>query len=479
MYSTPIGAIACLAAACALTASGAAHAQTPDPKLQREALLRALETLLATGDPEHATHDTGEWLQLAVDDAIVRGDIGVERIAIRAASPLTARIDSPVSATASPPFLELNSLTVLKLPRPLAYAARVFASLDGSEFVQMPDQVSGKRGGFRVDRLGVAAVQPGFHHVRVRAHLTFGDSAEPTWTEVRDLPQVFYALYDADARSENDARRFIHSPAAVPVREFDPLLGDEPFGGWLTTVLSKHGARRDSPPHWSSQYCSERTAEAGLRPIPTAICSLVHFGVENEIGQIWFRTAEIRTTDNGVEWVTASPPQFEGLVLLRGAPESQRLSALPLLLDTVPALRPTGDVAIAPDDILITPHNPKPGLPAAVTVTVRNQGQGDLHKALVYVAFGSTVTARGQTRQFVVDLPAQSSVEITLDAVFPQGFGFVMAHAMQIGEHAPQDSWNPDPTPEDACAFRIVNPRAAPPRYAESLRDQAGSCPGK
>jgi hypothetical protein len=75
MYSTPIGAIACLAAACALTASGAAHAQTPDPKLQREALLRALETLLATGDPEHTTHDTGEWLQLAVDDAIVRGDI--------------------------------------------------------------------------------------------------------------------------------------------------------------------------------------------------------------------------------------------------------------------------------------------------------------------------------------------------------------------------------------------------------------------
>lgn len=90
MNPTPIKAIACLAAACTLTAFEAARAQTPHPEPQRKALIRALEALIATGEPGHTTHDAGEWLQLAVDDAIRRGDTDVERIAIRAASPLTA-----------------------------------------------------------------------------------------------------------------------------------------------------------------------------------------------------------------------------------------------------------------------------------------------------------------------------------------------------------------------------------------------------
>jgi len=477
MCSTPIKAAACLAAAFMLTVS-TAEAQTRSHEQQREWLIRGLETLIATGTPEHTTHDLGEQMQRAVDDAIGRGDTGIEQLAIRAASPLTASMTTPASSTASLPSLELNALTVLRLPRPMAYAARMYVSLDGGGFVQVADQASGKRGGFRVDRLGTAAVQPGFHHVRVRAHLTFGDPAAPAWTEVRDLPQVFYALYDVNAASQNDARRFVYAPAAVPVRDLDPLLGDEPFAVWLAGLLSKHRGRRDSPPDWASQYCSERTAEAGSRPRPTAICSVVYFGVK-DMGEIWFHTADVRGTGDGVEWVGVSPPEFEGLVIRGSAPESQRLSMLPLLLETDRAFRPTGDVAVAPGDIVITPSSPKPGAPAAVTVTVRNQGQGDLDKALVYVTFGSALTAQGQTRQFVIDLPAQGSVDITLDAVFPQGFGFVMAHATQIGEYAPLYSWTPDPTPDDACAFRIVNPGAAPPGYAESLRDQSNPCRGK
>jgi hypothetical protein len=52
------------------------------------------------------------------------------------------------------------------------------------------------------------------------------------------------------------------------------------------------------------------------------------------------------------------------------------------------------------------------------------------------------------------------------------------AHAMQMTEHSPFENWTPDPTPEDACAFRIVNPRTAPPRYLESLGDTS-LCRGK
>jgi hypothetical protein len=475
MNPTPIRAIVCLVAACTLTSFEAPRAQTPYPEPQREALIQALEALIATGEPGQNTHDEGEWLQLAVDDAIRRGDTEVERIAIRAASPLTARMTAPVRSTDTLPSLELNAHTVLKLARPRAYSARVYASVDGSQFVKVLELVSGKGGGVRIDtRLGTAAAQPGFHQVRVRAHLTFGGRTETPWTEVRDLPPLFYALYDMGAASPADARRFVYGPAATPARELDPLLGDEPFGVWLTDVLSKRGASTD-PLHWMSQYCSERTAEAGSRPDPTAVCSVVYFQVRGHIGQIWFRTGDVHVSDDGVAWIPLAPPRFEGLVIQGSGPESQRLSVLPLLIDTDPASRPTGDVAIAPDDIVITPGTPAPGAPAAVTVTVRNQGQADLHKVAVFVAFGTSATA-GTSRRFVVDVPAQNSVEITLDVVFPQGFGFLMAQAMQIGEHAPHDSWTPDPTPEDACAFRIVNPRAAPPRYLESLGGDTSGC---
>lgn len=104
-----------------------------------------------------------------------------------------------------------------------------------------------------------------------------------------------------------------------------------------------------------SQYCSERTAEAGSRPDPTAVCSVVYFQVRGHIGQIWFRTGDVHVNDDGVAWIPLARPRFEGLMIQGSGPESQRLSVLPLLIDTDPALRPAGDVAIGPDDIVITP----------------------------------------------------------------------------------------------------------------------------
>jgi hypothetical protein len=149
-----------------------------------------------------------------------------------------------------------------------------------------------------------------------------------------------------------------------------------------------------------------------------------------------------------------------------------------VVLDADPAFRPVGDIAIAPDDIVVQPDAPAPGAPVSVAITVRNQGLGDLFKVAVGVIYGVNPLERGTVRQFVVDVPAQGAAVVKLDAAFSSGYGFILAHGMQVGEHAPHDSWTPDPTPEDACAFRIVNRRAAPPRYVESLGDTSG-CRGK
>ena len=44
----------------------------------------------------------------------------------------------------------------------------------------------------------------------------------------------------------------------------------------------------------------------------------------------------------------------------------------------------------------------------------------------------------------------------------------------EITRLAPHDSWSPDPTPDDAVAFRIVSPHRAPKGFAASLVEQCG-----
>src|SRR5215204_4134370 len=92
-------ALCCLAGACVVaTSSLFASARLPQAS-DRGALITALEALIATGEPRHTDHDAGQWLQFAVDEAIARGDREIERLAIRAASPLVAFVTPPVSST--------------------------------------------------------------------------------------------------------------------------------------------------------------------------------------------------------------------------------------------------------------------------------------------------------------------------------------------------------------------------------------------
>jgi hypothetical protein len=451
---------------------------------QREALAAALETLITAGPAVHATHDAGEWLQLAVDEAISRGDAAIERLAVRAASPLRARITRPVTPTESLTALEINTHRVLKVPRPVGYSAQILVALDGAGFVQVGEARSEKTETWRVDTLlGRATGVPGVHTLRVRARLTFRDPARggASWTELRDLPGLSYAVYDVTAQptaGSLDVRALVYGPASINSRELDPLLPEEPFAVWLGNVLSTRRTKTDPPPDWMAHYCSERTAEAGTLPVTSAVCSVVYFQVRDFIGQIWFRTADVQPTDAGVRWERTAPPQFEGFVIKDSAPESRRLSLLTELLDTDPALRPVGDVAISPEDIVVTPPDPKAGAPFSVAITVRNQGSGDLFKVAVRVALATHPNDKGSSRQFVVDLAAHSSTEIKFEAALPQGYGVLLAHAMQLTEHSPFENWTPDPTPEDGCAFLIVNPRAAPPRHFESIVDASG-CRGR
>jgi hypothetical protein len=374
-----------------------------------------------------------------------------------------------VNSTNDPPSLGFAAATLVRDGRPVPYTARVFAAIDGGDFTSVGTVQPKKSQGGRVDRLlSEVAVRPGFHAVRVRVELNV---SEPAVSETYTLSPLFYAVYDPSSESSANVRALIYGPAATPAKEFDAQLGDEPFAAWLSGVVSARGGRGDHPPEWWSDYCDNRTGDPTRKTSPTAICSVVAFQVQGEIDEIWFRTADIRETADGIEWVPLAPAKFEGMTL-NDVPESRRLSALPALIDLPRESRPAGDISILPDDIVTSPA--APGAPLDVTVTVRNIGHQDLHNVLVGLAWGVDAASRPALRKFVVEVPQQATAEIQLQVAFPNGYGFIMAHALSISEHSPFGTWTPDPTPDDDCAFRVINTQLAPPRYRETLLAASG-----
>jgi hypothetical protein len=461
------------AGAAALPASVAGQPVTT--YADRREVIAALENLIATGEPRHVTHDDGERLQMAVDDAVARGDRDIELLAIRAASPLIATMSRPVASSDSLPHITLDASAVLRVTHAVPYGALLFASVDGAEAIPLGELRSGEQASRRVDSLSRSAAQPGFHVVNITAELTFDAPLQgtPSWAERRTLRPLVYAVYDPVANSSAAIRALVSGPHSMPAREFDSQLGGEPFAVWLNAVLSVRSA--DHVFVWQSHYCDDLTGEAGLEPRPTAVCAVVYFQAEGNIGQIWFRTAEIGDRGRGVEWIAATPPRFEGLVINDSIREYRSLVALPVLLDTPEEIRPVGDPTIQPDDIIVTPADPQPGAIADVAVTVRNTGHVDLYKVFVAVNIATDLAGHSASRHFVVDVPAQGAAAIRMRVVFPAGYGFVEASAMQLTDHSPFESRPSDPTPYDACAVRIVNGRLAPSRSVEAAA-LAGGC---
>ncbi len=383
--------------------------------------------------------------------------------------PVTASVSRPVSSIRDLPAMSVMAAEVQRDGRPLRYIARVYASVDGTAFAPVGDVQPGKGQGGRIDMmLPDVAAAPGFHALRVKVEFSDESGIQPY-----ALPPVFYAIFDPTAESSAFARTLVYGPASTPGKDLDPQLGDEPFAAWLSGVASARRAAGNTGPEWWSDYCDNRTGDPTRKTPPTAVCSVVAFETRGELTEIWFRTADIREMEQRVEWVPVTPAHFEGMTL-NHVPEIRGLSSLPSLLDIAPELRAAGDLSILPDDIVTAPARLKPGAPADVTITVRNIGHQDLHKAQVTVAWGVDTAARPSTRQFVVDVPAQGTAELKLQVVFPNGYGFIMAHAMPIGEHSPSGTWTPDPTPDDDCAFRVITAELAPPRFKEKLLEDAG-----
>jgi hypothetical protein len=449
-----------------LLVSCAPLAAQPVPA-DRIRIIEALDRLLETGEPRHASHDDGEWLQAEVDRAFAANDVEIMRLAQRAAAPIVARVGAPASATNQPLHLTISTDAVLQLRTVADYDAELWASVDGAESIRLGALAPDQRADFDTP-LPIDAKSAGLHHLRIEARITFqGRSAIPA--EIRQLPDILYARYDPDANGGSDARVFISQGAAVSARRLDGSLPPVRFESWLSSVVTGRGGQFGAG-DWRTAYCEERVVEGAAKPLGGAICAVALFGAMGTTGTIWIRTGRLEGAGAAARWL-AERPVFEGMRL--GGREYQSLAALPGLLSTPADDWPSGDVSVAPEEMMVTVNRGSVRLNAII----RNNGSQPLLGVALGVGFG-TGQDRGISRQLVIDLPPYESKSIEVEFPLLTRYGFVLIHALQMGEHTPFESWSPDPTPEDSVAFRIVNPRQAPRGYVEWVKKQCGPCRG-
>ena len=452
-----------LLSAAPLRAQGARPAEST-----RRRVIAALEKLMITGEPRHTSHDEGQWLQAEVSAAIARGDAGITRLAQRSAIPLVAHALTPVSTLGNNPSIAIEMPAVLTLPTPVAYRADLFASVDGGALVPA-GAVSSVKGNGSLDwSLLQSAKKTGLHHIRLRARIIYERSPLPA--ETRDLPEIVYAVYDPNSEEKFDARFYITSAKGVSARRLDATLPDVPFATWLHDVVAPYGGKKVVEEPWRIAYCDELSVEGGLPPRRRDLCTVAYFTFKGGWGEIWLRTGRIELTDSEVRWL-AEGPAVEAIRLRPDCREvSDGLSALSGLLAAGPSSWPSADLSVAPEDIAVT----RTATTIQLAAVIRNSGNANTRGAQVMISATTSAADRGITRSFVIDVPRGGTTEIELSMPFSAPYGVVVVHVMQFSEHTPHDSGNPDPTPDDGVAFRIISPQHAPKGFAASLVAQCG-----
>jgi hypothetical protein len=440
----------------------------------RASLVAALERLLATGEPPDTSHDDGQLLRWNVEAAIARGDAEIERLAVRASAPLIPAISNLISSTQNLPSFGVSSLTRLPVPRPVPYTAAIYASVDGEPFVKVVEVKAGAGADQRIDRIFSArATLPGYHHVRTRARVMFTPSSGAGWTEDRDLAEVAYGLYDENAPAAGP-RMFLDAARLAPVRDLDPSLSEAPsdltVDAWLQQLVARPETNGDRRVDWMLQYCAERTTNTSLSLRSGDLCMVAYMQAQSDIERVWIRTGTLSLDADGPHWRLLGPAVVGVNTSRKGAPASS-LSGLAGLLRTAHDDWPEGDVSIDPSDVVVIVDADRI---ATINVTVRNLGSADLYGLQLYVTLGDDPSQRALNREFVFDIPADGEKRVSLRARLSRGYGFVLAHAMQAGQHSPHDSASFDPTPEDACALRIVNARLAPPELTRGIAVASG-----
>ena len=347
----------------------------------------------------------------------------------------------------------------------------MFGALDGGELIPIHEARSGVGSGARIDRaLGPAAVLPGFHTLRVKARLTFSANQADgdAWTETRELPPLFYAIYDIAGQPQATAemRALGMAPRQYPPAHSIRRSAMNPLH------LADVGAELDGRRLSQARTGSHSSAASGLRkPVRrrTAAPSarLCISGRESHRPDGFARpTCRLKKTVCG--WTHSRCPASKDSSLERSAPESQRLSTLPSCSTPIPRSDRLGMPSAGRHPRRA--NNPAAGQPLTVAITARNRGTGDLFKVAIHVALATNPAEKG-IAPIRCRHPRERFGGGHTRVVFPSGYGVIVVQAMQrASTHF--ENW----TPEIPRCLRVPRRQSPvdPPRYIESVGADSG-----
>lgn len=447
----------------------------------RARLVDALERLLRTGEPRHATHDEGQELDDALKLALASGaDAELQALATRASAPIVPWIWRPLSSRTRPGALHVRAERVLSLPWPVDYAADIDARIDGGPWQALFRVRSGSSDTRPISSLPAAARTPGFHTLALRARIRY--EALPVALnsrETRELPPVHYGIWGSAAGARDPVRPFFDAAAAVSAATLDAAMPDVPLTSWLREL--PQDAREPAALDWRAEWCGmhESLSDEGL--VPGDVCVVARRGGPRRgtHAEIWVKAGKLRPDGGAPRW-TRAQPSLVGAYVYNGVTRTRASLASVADLLTMPDEEwPIARLVVNAAGISIGSPTIVPNTPTPLRILIANMGDADVHGIGIHVIAASEDDLPAMRRTFVRSIRAGGSIEIETTVTFPARYGVV--EVMLVPDHtdiAPRI----DDARENHTAVAVVNPRAAPPGYLERVcvkvgRSASSSCP--
>ncbi|PYR80575.1 MAG: hypothetical protein DMF86_00385 [Acidobacteria bacterium] len=441
------------------------------PGWDRTRLGDALDRMIVSGEPRHVDHDEGQELQALLTTALGRDDDPeLKSLAIRAAIPVVPRIDRPLFSPADPGSLHVRASRVLTLPWAVAFTATLEARPDSGAWRRVARIPSGRDFTERLDRVFPRAwLSPGFHDLQVRARIQY--DALPDGLpreETRALPSLHYGVWSG-AIEARAVTRFVERGRYVSVARLDAGLPDVPLAIWLMQLpYAEPGVEA----YRRTEWCTLAAHPSGEGQTFSDVCSVAAFQApQGTVAEVWVKIGDVVIDGEQARWAE-SEPSLEGAFLRRSGRAPIRLALLPTLVTAAEQAWPAPALLVRPADITVNPAAPRPGRPVALQVVVTNNGSADAYGVTIDVLAGSTPDGTGRPilhRRFIRDIPAGGQVELTAEAAYPLGFGWIMAHAMLLSDHAEWPVTDPESAVGQPVAIHIVNAAAAPQGYTAAI----------
>ena len=349
---------------------------------------------------------------------------------------------------------------MLKLPRAATYAAEIFYSLNDEPFIHAGTLTASDDG---VSTLATpwAPREPGFHHPRFQARITYGGAAADLPQEIRRLADVSYGIYDPDRGLRPDLAQFVMAPSRMSAQQLDPSLPDVPFVEWLRQLPRDAGAHAEQS-LWTSVHCPRGPRIVDGPSNFGDICAVGYL----PFGLAWIRTGRIQRYGDRARLVAQHPKVLAIQVLGREATEVYSLSDLSELFAMDPEQWPATNVSVVPQDIAVTRTGSGNLAMMDVTVTLRNYGGVDARDVLVTMMLSDG----HEIYMFHLDVPRRGSTTFKWSEPMPWPYGAVVVTVDTIAGIGTAALRRDESTPERVKAFRFPNPSLAPPAYWDWLR---------